>query len=157
MALLVPMRPERFAAFVELGVAGYARDNVAAGRWPEQDALALARTEFASVVPQGLATAGHFFYEIVPPEVAQTAGYVWLATMQRGSLKVAHVYQLLVLPAFRRRGYARAALLEAETLARASGHTAMSLNVFAPNAPARALYGALAYRPTSISMAKDLA
>lgn len=156
MALLVPMRTERFDAFVDLGVTEYARDNVAAGRWPEQDAVTLARTEFASLVPQGIATAGHFFYEIVPPEAGQTAGYVWFATMQRGSRKIAHVFQLHVLPAFRRRGLGRAALLEAEALARASGHAAMSLNVFAPNAPARALYEALAYRPTSISMAKDL-
>jgi len=150
------MSPERFPAFLELAIAAYAGDNVAAGRWTEGDALALARAESTGLLADGPATPGHFLYEIVPPEVAQLAGYVWFATMHRGSRTVAHVYQLLVLPAFRRRGYGRAALLEAEALARAAGHAGMSLNVFAPNAPARALYDSLGYGVTSSAMAKAL-
>src|SRR5262245_61197945 len=123
------MRTERFRAFADFASADYARANVGAGRWAEGDALAQAQAELEALLPKGIATPDHFLYEIVPPEIADTAGYVWFATLKRGSRRVAHVYQLAVLPPFRRRGYARAALQEAEAIARQAGHAAMSLNV----------------------------
>jgi ribosomal protein S18 acetylase RimI-like enzyme len=84
-------------------------------------------------------------------------GYLWFATLRRGSKKAAHVYQLYVLEDYRRRGYGRAALLEAEVLARNSGHALLALNVFASNTAARALYASLGYATKTLSLAKELA
>lgn len=150
------MRPERFEAFVVLASENYARDNVASGRWPEADALALARAETSALLGKGVDTPGHSLFEIVPPGVAATVGYLWLGSVQRGSVSAAYVYQLLVLPEFRRRGFARSALLEAETLAREAGRRSIGLTVFASNAAACALYASLGYRPMNLSLTKGL-
>lgn len=154
---LTPLTAEEFTPFFEQAVTGYAADNVAAGRWLEQDALKLAREESEKLMPQGVETPGHFFLGIRAEEHEQPVGYLWLATMNRGSVKVAYIYQVSVKPAHRRRGYARQALLEAEVVARDMGHATMVLNVFASNPGARSLYESLGYAVTNMNMAKPLA
>lgn len=156
MELLQPMRRENFGAFFALAVAAYAGDNIAVGRWRKDEALELARAETSSLLPEGTGTQGHFLFELVPPELETTVGYLWFSTLCRGTKKVAHVYQLHVLEDYRRRGYGRAALLEAEVLARNSGHASLALNVFASNAAARALYASLGYETMSLNLAKEL-
>jgi ribosomal protein S18 acetylase RimI-like enzyme len=156
MPLLQPMRRENFEAFFAVAVAAYAGDNVAVGRWRKDEALELARVETKSLLPEGASTQGHFLFELVPPELETTVGYLWFATIRRGTKRVAHVYQLHVLEDFRRRGYGRAALLEAEVIARNSGHASLALNVFANNAAARALYTSLGYETMSLGLAKEL-
>ncbi len=156
MTTLAPLTVEKFTAFFEQAVSGYAADNVAAGRWLEQDALEMARKESEQLMPQGVETPGHFFFAIRPEGQEQLVGYLWLASMQRGSVKVAYVYQVIVLPAHRRRGYARQALLDAEVVARELGHASMVLNVFASNPGARSLYESLGYAVTNMNMTKPL-
>jgi ribosomal protein S18 acetylase RimI-like enzyme len=153
--LLQPMRRENFEAFFALAVAAYAGDNVAVGRWRKEEALELARAETSSLLPEGADTEGHFLFELVPRDLETTVGYLWFATLRRGTKMVAHVYYLHVLEDYRRRGYGRAALLEAEGLARESGHVSLVLNVFAGNTAARALYTSLRYETTSLSLAKE--
>lgn len=150
------MRADQFDAFIALAAENYARDNVASGRWLEADALALARSETATLLSRGIDTEGHSLFEIVPPDIGTTVGYLWLSSIQRGSLSVAYVYQILVLPEFRRHGYGRAALLEAEAMSRAAGHGAIGLTVFASNSAARALYASLGYQPMNLSLTKGL-
>jgi ribosomal protein S18 acetylase RimI-like enzyme len=156
MSLLRPMRAENFDAFFAAATASYAHDNVAAGRWSEGDALDLAVSETRTRLSQGIATDGHFLFEITPEDLGTTVGYVWVASLKRGSRSVAVIYQLLVLPEFRRRGYGRAALLEAEAFAQSSGYGSIVLNVFASNDAARALYASLGYQPVSMSLTKSI-
>ena len=51
MLTLNALNAEGFAEFFELAVAGYASDNVAAGRWLERDAVELARNGNSTVAP----------------------------------------------------------------------------------------------------------
>jgi len=153
---LQPMRPEEFDAFFELATAAYAADNVSVGRWREADALELARAETRALLPNGQATPGHFLFRIVPEDPETTAGYLWFATTQRGTLKIAYVFQLYVLEPYRRHGYGRAALMEAEATARENGHHRLALNVFASNSAARALYASLGYETEALNLAKTL-
>ncbi|MFT3820281.1 MAG: GNAT family N-acetyltransferase [Rubrivivax sp.] len=156
MTLLRAMRADQFDIFIALASQNYARDNVASGRWPEADALALARSETSTLLKGGINTEGHLLFQIVPPDLGATVGYLWLSTLKRGSRSVAYVYQVLVLHEFRRQGFARAALLEAEALSRQAGHQSIALTVFASNASARALYASLGYRPMNMTLTKDL-
>lgn len=153
---LVPLRADEYADFFETAVAAYAHDNVQSGRWSAADAAALSRDETARLLPDGAATPGHHLFAMHAADGGPARGYLWYATLPRGSARVAYVYQLNVKPAHRRRGHARSALLQAEVLARVQGHDTMALNVFASNPGAQALYRSVGYRFTAHSMAKDI-
>jgi ribosomal protein S18 acetylase RimI-like enzyme len=154
MTRLVPLPPESFVAFIEAAAAAHAEDNVRSGRWPAQDAPALARAESARLLPGGVATPGHQLFRIDAD--AEAIGFLWLATLQHGSAKTAYVYQIIVAPEHRRRGHARAALQQAAALAAAQGHSSIALHVFAFNEAAQALYRSLGYQVVSLNMALPL-
>ncbi len=155
--MIHPMPVERYEALVEAAIDAYASDNVASGRWPASQSMALARGELERLLPEGHATPDHRFFDIVGERGGARVGFVWFAEMPRGDARIAYVYQLFVDPPHRRRGHARSALLEVEALARASGLTAVALNVFGHNHAAQALYRSLGFATTSLSMQKALA
>jgi ribosomal protein S18 acetylase RimI-like enzyme len=57
------------------------------------------------------------------------------------------VSSVVVDPAYRRRGYARALLEHARVVSRAAGRRYIALDVLSRNAPARTLYEQIGYRP----------
>jgi len=59
----------------------------------------------------------------------------------------AYVSNVVVDPAYRRRGYAKQMLEEARRTAKAAGRTYIALDVLETNTPARRLYDSLGYRP----------
>jgi ribosomal protein S18 acetylase RimI-like enzyme len=69
----------------------------------------------------------------------------------------AYVSDLVVLPAWRRRGIGRALLQRAEEYARAAGMDAIGIGVMAANRAARQLYEAAGYRTTHLELRKSLA
>ncbi|MFO1315615.1 MAG: GNAT family N-acetyltransferase [Burkholderiales bacterium] len=156
MTVLVPLPPEGFAAFVEDANAGYARDNVVAGRWTSDEAPVRARAEFEQLLPQGLATPGHHVYEIRDEASDDAVGHLWFTLEGAGEARSAYVYSILVKSPFRRRGHATAALSWLEQFAAARGATGIRLNVFAHNPNAQALYRALGYAVTAMTMRKSL-
>jgi ribosomal protein S18 acetylase RimI-like enzyme len=156
MTQLLPMRPERFGAFVEAEIAGYAHDNVSAGRWPEAGALERSRDEMAALLPQGLATPEHFLYEILAHEGGPTVGSLWVHIERKHGAVSAYVYDIEVTPAHRRQGHAERALRALEGIAKAAGAGGVGLNVFANNPGAQALYRKLGYVTTNFNMRKAL-
>jgi ribosomal protein S18 acetylase RimI-like enzyme len=69
---------------------------------------------------------------------------------------MAWVYNIEVDPAFRGRGYGRAAMILAEGEARSRGMTSLGLNVHGQNKVARSLYDSLGYDVTALQMKKPL-
>lgn len=157
MVALQPLSEVEYPDFFELAVSGYARDNAAGGRWLEAEAPALARKETESLLPNGVATPGHYLFSVRTDGEAAAVGYLWFASMLRGTNKMAYVYQVIVKPEYRRRGYGRAALAAAERKAVADGHAGMALHVFAHNDGARALYESVGYRVSGLNLFKVLA
>jgi len=154
--MLSRMTDTSFAAFFEAAVEGYAKDNVASGRWLPDDALQLAREESLRLLPQGLATPDHHLFDIRDDADGRTVGHLWAARLERGQRKVAYIYQLQVLTEFRRQGRARAALLEFERIAGELGFDSVALNVFGSNTAAQALYHSLGFVTTNLNMQKHL-
>jgi ribosomal protein S18 acetylase RimI-like enzyme len=152
LADLVPIRAEQFPSFADTANTGYAQDNVRSGRWPAAEALTLAQAEFAQLLPQGPATPNHHVYEIQDDRTAETVGYLWFAVIGMGEARSAYVYYVTVGERFRRRGYAKAALLWLEQFAKAHDLASVRLNVFAHNADAQALYRGLGYEVTAMTM-----
>ena len=69
---------------------------------------------------------------------------------------VAHVSDLVVLPAWRDRGIGRALLARGETHARSRGAERLRIGVLARNEGARRLYGAEGFREVYVLLAKPL-
>ena len=110
---------------------------------------------FAELVPHGQATAGHEFRSVVS-EAGETVGTLWFAAEDEPGRGTAFIWDIVVDPAFRGRGYGRAALDALDRLARSLGYDAVRLHVFADNAVARRLYGSAGYVETGVTMLKRL-
>jgi len=155
MITLAPMSPDDFAAFAARANEAYAQDNILCGRWSADEALAKATEEFTQMLPRGIETPDHHFYDIRSAD-EYTVGHLWFARVGSGSAQAGYVFWIHVAAQHRRQGHARAALLALEPMAAAMGLGAIRLSVFAHNPNAETLYRSLGYRVTATSMRKVL-
>ena len=155
MTLIVPMSPAVFAEVMASSIADYARDNVAAGRWPAAGALERSRGEITALLPQGLATPDHQLFTIHAADGTRV-GHLWFAIESHHGQRTAFVFDLAILPPHRRQGHARRAFAAMEALAKELGAQSIGLHVFAFNEAALALYRGLGYRVTEFNMIKPL-
>ena len=153
--ILVPMQREMFGAFAAGANNSYAHNQVLAGCMALDEAQAKAVAMVAQLLPQGIDTPNHFFYEIRDPSKI-TVGYVWFAVVGNGAARVGHVYNIRINPDHQRKGYGKTALLALESIAAEMQLPAIRLNVFGHNKAAQALYLSLGYEVTASSMRKPL-
>ena len=156
MTTLAVMRPEFYPGYVAMSVAHYAEDNIAAGRWPREGAHARSRTEWDSLLPQGLATPNNHLFEIQASLQGPTIGALWFAIEDRHGQRSAFVYDVGIDAPWRRQGHALRAFEALETLVTELGATHIGLHVFGHNPGAQALYAKLGYGITGINMQKRL-
>ncbi len=156
MTTLSPLTPAEYDAWRDAAIPAYARDKVAAGQWNEAESLDKARAEVDEILPQGLATPGHHLYAIRDAAHVDSVGTLWIEAQQRGSRRIAYVFDLAVAPAHRRQGHGKRAFMALEHQAHALGLDGVTLHVFGHNAAARALYASLGYAETNVVMSKDL-
>jgi len=150
------MRSDRFASYARAAVAGYAEDNIAAGRWEPVGALERARADFEYLLPRGLDTPDNFLFEILEGEDGMVVGFAWLAIERRYGPASAYLYDIGIHAAHRRKGHGVRALRALEDFAVGAGAASIGLNVFANNTGAQALYRKLGYAPTNFNMRKRL-
>jgi hypothetical protein len=63
-ARLRPLREDEWPAFVEEGKRQYAEDMVENGGFSPEVAARKAEQDFADILPDGLATHGHFIFAV---------------------------------------------------------------------------------------------
>jgi RimJ/RimL family protein N-acetyltransferase len=151
------MSEERFRAFFEESIAGYAEDNRRAGRWSKEGALAASRAEHERLLPQRLATPDHYLRSILDGSTGRRVGDVWYAVRGEDGPKAVWIFWLGIDPDHRRHGYAAGALEAVEEDARRLGLDRVGLHVFAENTGARALYDRMGFEMTNVVMWKRLA
>jgi ribosomal protein S18 acetylase RimI-like enzyme len=156
MVQLVPMTPNEFEAFLERDIREFAQERVQAGFWSEAEALSKSRREHRALLPDGVKSRYHHLYTIREPEHGEAVGVLWLKTDLDSSRASGYIFDLEIHEPFRRRGYARQAMLELENVARGMGLRQLGLHVFAHNEGARALYESLGYKVASLNLLKDL-
>lgn len=84
-------------------------------------------------------------------------GFISLKTNQHiGGIRRGHVADLAVVEDARRTGVGRELMKTAETWARQQGMSIVSLDVWAPNEPARSFYADLGYTPEALNLIKVL-
>jgi GNAT superfamily N-acetyltransferase len=105
------------------------------------------------LLPQERETPNHWFWNMVA-ETDGVAGHLWVHV--RSEEHSAFIYDIEVLEAHRRKGYARSALAALEDFVRPLDVTRIALNVFGDNPGAQQLYQQVGYRAVAISMQKEL-
>jgi ribosomal protein S18 acetylase RimI-like enzyme len=155
MVNLLPMEPKAWEAWRVASIRDYAAEKVRAGTWPAESADERAVAEFAGLLPDGQDTAGHEFRSIVT-EAGETAGVLWFAPQDEIGRGKAFIYDIVIDPTQRGRGYGRAAMEALEPLARSLGYDAIRLHVFGHNTVARHLYEAVGYVETDLMLMKRI-
>ena len=153
---LIPMTEDGFNAYIERGTINYAEENARAGYWPTAEALGKSHQAYEKLLPEGMATEGHYFYSIEEVKHGRKVGILWLAVRRGTARPSGFVYDLSIDERFRRRGYATQAMRVLEGKARELGLEAIALHVFTHNPAAVGLYKNLGYDVKSINMVKEL-
>jgi RimJ/RimL family protein N-acetyltransferase len=156
MVRLTPMTERDYQQFYDLAMPEYAKDQVAAGTWPEDQALELSRRAFARFLPLGLSTPDQFLYRIEREPDGEKVGYLWLARHEEVGSRLLFVYDFMIFETYRRQGYGQAALEAMEKAARELGEKKIQLHVFGHNTGARALYQKMGYVERNVTMVKEL-
>jgi ribosomal protein S18 acetylase RimI-like enzyme len=152
---LRPMTRAEWDEWMPRQLAGYARHIADSGAMPQEDAWAKARADTARSFHAGFVTPGQLVFRLLAGN--EPAGWLWLSVPGPDPDRLmAWVYNIEVDPAFRGRGYGRAAMILAEDEARARGMTSLGLNVHGHNTVARSLYDSLGYDVTALQMRKPL-
>lgn len=151
---LRPLREDEFEEWGETGRREYAADMVANGGLSAEHAENKAERDFVLVLPEGLATPGHWIF-IVEVE-GRRVGRLWFAERVVDGRTTAFLYDIHIDEAERGRGYGRAAMLAFEHEAANRGLTHLSLNVFGGNERARTLYRSLGYAENAVAMSKGV-
>ena len=154
MTVLVPMTAAEFAPFRQVSSEEYARENVESGRWLEQGSLERAFNEIDKLLPQKENTENHKLFTITCSITGKPAGNIWVFIDPE--IATAFIYNLEILPEFRRQGLAQQALREIDDVAKACGAKKIGLHVFQQNSKAQALYKKMGYAVLSINMGKSL-
>lgn len=149
------MREDEYQAYAAARDAEYIASL--SGALPPAVAREKARQDRARFLPQGLATARHRLL-VVEDATGRMVGTAWLGLDEpgTGTPDVAWLYDITVVPAYRRRGYATAILGAVEEIARQAGAVRLGLNVFGASTPAIALYRSCGYEVVTQQMGKAL-
>lgn len=156
MIHLVPMTTVEFDQYRTKAVAGYAKANAAAGRWPAEEAENRSAEEFNRLLPQGVSTPGQLLFTVRRESDGSHVGVLWLGVGQGDLPPGGWIFDIEIEETHRSRGLGTATLLAAEELLRSRGLDRIGLNVFGNNPGAIALYEKLGYARVAMQMSKRL-
>jgi ribosomal protein S18 acetylase RimI-like enzyme len=149
---LRPMTDVEFRAWREVAIRHHA-DQVSRATGKDVDvATKESRELLAKVLAGGLATERMNLFVVVD-DSEREVGWLWLGTSPQDS-DAGFVFDIIVDPNVRGRGYGRATMRAAEQFFQAQGKSGISLDVAGGNDAARGLYESLGYRPVMTSMTK---
>ncbi|MBW1639409.1 GNAT family N-acetyltransferase [Microbacterium resistens] len=156
IVLLREMTADEFDRWQRELAEAYAAEQVSAGRWSPEDAVARARAENEQALPAGPSTP-RMLVRTATDEAGEPVGRAWVGLDHpRGAPGVAFLYDIEVVPGRRGRGLGRALLAAVEQEAHAHGAEALELNVFGGNRAAIALYLSAGYEVSTQQMRKPL-
>src|SRR5262245_31894401 len=156
MISLVPMSQTALDAYLDNAIREYADDHVKAGNWKPEEALERSKKEFAELLPMGVNSPKQHLYSIRDEDTGALVGMIWFAERSGEGGPHAWIYDFVVQPEYRGKGYGKAAMYALEDQVRAVGLEKISLHVFGKNQVAKNLYDQVGYQATNILMSKSL-
>ena len=157
MIRLEPMTPAQYERYLETAIPSYAQAHLRAGDCTAEEAPRLAKMDYDELLPQGLATPNQHLCSIFAEELVEPVGMIWFALREARGRKTAYIYDFIVEPQWRGKGYGTETLRLVEGLLAAQGVTRLSLNVMGWTHQARALYERTGFAVAGIGMTKVIA
>jgi ribosomal protein S18 acetylase RimI-like enzyme len=153
MLALRPMTEDEYARFRAVLDVEYPQDRARNMGTPLEEERAISQKQIEGLLPQGLRTPGHLFWTAMD-EAGAPVGSLWVAVDE--AKRQGFIYDIVVAPEHRGKGYGRQVLDLLDDEVRHLGLTRIVLNVFGDNAVAQNLYRTAGYQTVAITMRKDL-
>jgi GNAT superfamily N-acetyltransferase len=147
------MTQDEFDAYLPKLIEEYAQERATAGGTPIEQEREASRGQIGSLLKDGLATAHQHLWRLVAAGDAP-AGILWVDVNEDEHR--AFIYDFMIVPELRGKGYGRQALEAMETALRDLGVTRVALSVFGHNHVARRLYEHTGYDIVALHMQKEI-
>jgi ribosomal protein S18 acetylase RimI-like enzyme len=149
------MTPQEYNDFIKTSVPSFARELEKTGEFTKEQADESAQRQYSELLPNGIASEGHYFFNIVDEEKARPVGILWVAMKSENGKTSAFIYDLEVYESARGKGVATQAMQQVDTFSKEKGAVEIGLHVFANNTIAFHLYENLGYRIRKTFYSKD--
>ncbi|PAE16006.1 hypothetical protein CHH91_10210 [Virgibacillus sp. 7505] len=148
------MNTEEVQRYIEFEIPNYAESVSANLGIPKEAALKDGEKQLHNLLTEENRKKDHYIGNVFCEEQKENVGIIWYNIQrERDRIFIFHIY---IDEAFRKMGYASAALTLLEEVARQEKIGAIALNVFANNAGAQHLYSRLGYETASMVKTKKL-
>ncbi len=154
MVKLRLMVDHEYECFADYSFRDYFRENCLSGLLRSGATEEKAGKAFAALLPDGLDTEGHFLFVVERGE--NDVGALWFGIVEEAGVCEGFVFDIVIYPQFRRRGYARKAFQALERQVLEMEIRSISLNVYVRNLAAVKMYEGLGFEPDSLTMRKFL-
>src|SRR5689334_9866457 len=154
LVTLRPMSDAEFDAYMRVLRVNYAQERAESANTSLEEEQAESDRQLNQLLPDGLRSPGHFFWNVVDAAVGSVVGTLWV--FEDAAKHRAFIYGIEMSAEQRGKGYGTAALATLEETLRPRGVTRIALNVFGKNTGAQRLYARVGYYPIAIAMQKDL-
>lgn len=155
MITLRKMELQEFNDYIKNSVPSFAKELEKTGEFTKAQAEETAQRQFNEILPNGIQSEGHYFFNVVDDAKGKTVGIVWVAMKTENEQMSAFIYDLEIYEEERGKGYASAAMRQVDEFSRSEGASEIWLHVFANNSIAFHLYENLGYRIRKTFYAKD--
>ncbi|MFX0208948.1 MAG: GNAT family N-acetyltransferase [Candidatus Hodarchaeota archaeon] len=111
-----------------------------------EDTIKQAETAYKKSLPKGFKTPNRFFYFILKERNKERVGYIWFWSSPESFMKQAIlIADIVIFEEYRKKGFAKQALILLENEVEALGFNKIVLHVFKRNKIAKHLYEGLGY------------
>ncbi|HOJ02110.1 MAG TPA: GNAT family N-acetyltransferase [Anaerolineaceae bacterium] len=155
MIKLEEMSPGDFDNYLLCSIPHYVQELEATGEFTAEQAEEYAQRQFQELLPDGLASPGQYFFNILDDERGCKVGIVWVNVKTENDKTSAFIYDLEVKDGERGKGFAAHTMLQVDEFSKEKGATEICLHVFANNVIAFHLYEKLGYRIRKTFYKKD--
>lgn len=149
------MSQDEYANYLKVSLPSYAEEKMKGEGLSKEDALKVAQDSFSQLLPQGLSTENQFLFSVIEPASENVVGTLWLAKKTNGAKSYAFIYDIILSPEVRGKGFGKELIALAESEVRKLGLNSMGLHVFGHNEIAISLYEKTGFRTTNRIMVKD--
>lgn len=154
---LVPMGEDDFKEYLKEAIPKYAKEKVESGSWKEEQSLELSSREFNRNLPDGIATKGHYLFNLQDKDTRRNVGMIWVELRNPDSVESGPwIWDFIVNENERGRGFGKDALISLDRFLGRMGQNKVSLHVFGHNEIAINLYKKSGYSVTDLVMSKDI-
>ena len=155
MISLIPIHEDNFAVFLKESIDHFIEDIQTSENISMDEAKIQAESKLSTVLPYREKTPGHYFFHIIVEEDRMEVGYFWLLIKEENDRKEAIVFDIMIHPDQRGKGYGKAAMLCGEDIVKEMGVEKIWLHVIAKNTIALALYRKLGYKTSKTYKMKN--